>query len=84
MCDRMQLVSFTIEMSFNRYRNGCRIRPSSNLHKYFDRDGNASLALATNDSDDDLAGHYTCTASNEGGENTINVTVEAQQGEEEK
>lgn len=59
-----------------RYRNGCKIRPSSDVHKYFDRDGNATLAIVNQECD----GQYTCVASNEGGESTISVQVSKREG----
>ena len=55
-----------------RYHDGCKIRSSSNVHKYFDSEGNATLALV----DQDCTGSYTCVATNEGGENSISVSVD--------
>ena len=55
-----------------RYHDGCKIRSSSNVHKYFDSEGNATLALVNQD----CTGSYTCVATNEGGENAISVSVD--------
>ncbi len=58
-------------VAINWYHNGCRIKNSSNVHKFFDRDGNATLAVANQD----CSGQYTCSAFNEAGENTIQAHV---------
>ena len=65
-------ISASPYVAINWYHDGCKIRPSSNVHKYFDKEGNATLALVNQD----CTGHYTCVASNEGGENTIAVSVD--------
>jgi len=55
------------------------------VHKYFDRDGNATLAIVDTNSDGggSLEGQYACVASNEGGENIITVQVSKVEGEPE-
>ncbi len=70
-------------VAVNWYRNGCKLRPSSSVHKHFDKDGNATLAMVDNEGGVD--GNYTCVAYNEGGENSISVQVtKAKQGEEDR
>ena len=65
----------------NRYRNGCKIRSSGSFaHKHFDRNGNATLALVDQD---DVTGHYTCTAANEAGEASDSCTVAVKKSGEE-
>jgi len=70
-------------VSVNWYRNGCKVRPSSDVHKYFDKDGNATLAIVVEDGRG-LDGQYACVASNEGGENTITVQVSKAEGDPER
>ncbi len=65
-------ISASPYVAINWYRDGCKIRASSNVHKYFDAEGNATLALVNQD----CTGSYTCVATNEGGENTIAVSVD--------
>ena len=65
--------SFASHSLFRRYRNGCKIRSSGScVHKHFDRSGTATLALVDQD---DVTGHYTCTAANEAGEASDSCTV---------
>ena len=72
-------------VAVNWYRNGCKVRPSSGVHKYFDREGNATLAIVDPEgTGGGVEGNYTCVASNEGGENTISVQVTRSEGEQEK
>ena len=72
-------------VSVSWYRNGCKVRPSSGVHKYFDRDGNATLAVVEDEDGPGVEGNYTCVASNEGGENTISVQVSrARDGEQDE
>ena len=72
-------ISASPYVAINWYRNGAKIRNSGNVHKYFDREGNATLALVNQE--DGVTGQYTCTAFNEGGENSISVHVEPSTGE---
>ena len=65
-------ISASPYVAINWYHNGLKIRNSSNVHKYFDKDGNATLALVNQD----CTGNFTCMAFNEGGENTIAINVD--------